>query len=110
MNFNRALLGSVLVLGLIGGSLAQKTTPAPTTPPAATPPAATMAASTCSIAAVNVNTVTQAELEKVPGLGPKLAAAVIAARPFKDEAELVKKVKGVGTKNIVKFRPCFLYK
>jgi DNA uptake protein ComE-like DNA-binding protein len=98
MKLNRTLLGSVLALGLIGGSFAQKTTP-----PATTPPAPTMAATTCSIAAVNVNTVTQAELEKVPGLGPKLAAAVIAARPFKDEAEL-------GTKNIVKFRPCFLYK
>jgi competence protein ComEA len=105
MKLNRTLLGSVLALGLIGGSFAQKTTP-----PATTPPAPTMAATTCSIAAVNVNTVTQAELEKVPGLGPKLAAAVIAARPFKDEAELVKKVKGIGTKNIVKFRPCFLYK
>jgi competence protein ComEA len=104
MKLNRALIGSILALGLIGGSLAQKTTP-----PAATPPA-TMAAATCTVTAVNVNTGTLAELEKVPGLGAKLAAAIIAARPFKDEAELVKKVKGIGTKNVVKFRPCFLYK
>jgi competence protein ComEA len=104
MKFNRALLGSVLALGLIGGSLAQKTTPPASPTPAATTP------TTCSITAINVNTAAQADLEKVPGLGPKLAAAVIAARPFKDEAELVKKVKGIGTKNVVKFRPCFLYK
>lgn len=104
MKFNRALIGSVIALGLIGAALAQTTTP-----PTATPPATTTAA-TCKIAAVNVNTVTLAELEKVPGLGAKLSAAIIAARPFKDEAELVKKVKGIGSKNIVKFRPCFLYK
>lgn len=100
MKLNRALIGSVLALGLIGGSLAQKTTP----------PAATMAAATCSITAVNVNTASLMDLEKVPGLGPKLSAAIIAARPFKDEPELIKKVKGIGKKNIVKFRACFLYK
>ncbi len=108
MKLSRALIGSVLTLGLIGATFAQTTPPAPT-PPAATPPA-TMAPATCSVSAVNVNTGTLADLEKIPGLGAKLSAAIIAARPFKDEAELVKKVKGIGTKNVVKFRPCFLYK
>jgi competence protein ComEA len=101
MKFNRAVLGSVLALGLIGGSFAQTTTP-----PAATPPAAT----TCSVAAVNVSTAKSADLQKIPGIGAKLADTIVKAQPFKDEADLVKRVKGIGAKNIVKFRPCFLYK
>ncbi len=105
MKLNKALIGSVLALGLIGVSFAQKTT----TPPAATPPA-TMATATCSVTAVNVNTAKAADLQKITGINAKLADAIVKAQPFKDEADLIKRVKGIGNKNIVKFRPCFLYK
>ncbi len=106
MNLSRALIGSVLALGLIGVSFAQKTT----TPPAATPPAATMAAASCAVTPVNVNTAKSADFQKIPGINAKLADAIVKAQPFKDQADLVKRVKGIGNKNIVKFSPCFLYK
>src|SRR3954467_4518021 len=31
---------------------------------------------------ININTASQADLEKLPGIGPKRAEAIIAARPF----------------------------
>ena len=84
-------------------------TATPTTTPTTTP-VMTPATSSCKVSAINVNTGLKADLLKIPGIGAKMADAIIAARPFKDEAELVKKVKGIGKKNIVTFRPCFLYK
>jgi competence protein ComEA len=49
---------------------------------------------TNQIAKVNLNTATQAELEKLPGIGPKRAEAIIAARPFRHVDDL-KNVKGL---------------
>lgn len=58
-------------------------------------PAAQVRSATNQIAAkVNLNTATQAELEKLPGIGPKRAEAIIAARPFKQIDDL-QKVKGL---------------
>ena len=74
---------------------AQTATPAK---PAATMPAQSMPA----MSKVAVNTATAAQLSAIPGVGPKMAAAIIAARPFKDSADLIKRVKGVGPKNYVK--------
>ncbi len=80
---------------------AQTATP---TKPAATMPAQTMPAQTMPakmMAPVAVNTATAAQLSAIPGVGPKMAAAIIAARPFKNSADLIKRVKGVGPKNYV---------
>lgn len=55
------------------------------------------------MAPLNVNTASLIDLEKIPGMTAKLAQAVVAARPFKNEADLVKKVKGIGKKNVKKF-------
>ncbi len=44
---------------------------------------------------LNLNSSTQSELEALPGVGPSLAKAIIAARPFKSLQDL-KDVKGVG--------------
>ena len=101
----KSILVALTFASGIFGALAQTTTP--TTPSTPTIPAPT---ATCKVSAVNVNTALKADLIKIPGINAKLADAIIATRPFKDEADLVKKVKGIGTKNIVKFRPCFLYK
>ena len=46
-------------------------------------------------ALVNVNTATPAELETLPGVGPALAAAITAGRPYKSVDDL-DKVKGLG--------------
>src|SRR3954462_9608434 len=43
---------------------------------------------------VNINTATQADLEKLPGIGPKRAEAIIAARPFQRPEDLLR-VPGV---------------
>ncbi len=105
MRLNSTLLGMTLALGIIGATFAQTT---PTTPPAA--PAAQAPALSCAVTALNVSTVTLADLQKNPGINAKLAATIVKAQPFKDEKDLIKRVKGIGNKNIIKFRPCFLYK
>lgn len=53
---------------------------------------------------VNVNTADEKTLDKeLTGVGPKTAAAIVKERangPFKDAADLKKRVKGVGNKTI----------
>jgi competence ComEA-like helix-hairpin-helix protein len=49
-------------------------------------------------AAININTASQAELEALPYVGPKLAQAIIKARPFSSLADLDARVKGIGPK------------
>ena len=104
MNYVKsASLALLFTAGLLSAH-AQNTPVAP-----ATPPASPVAPATCKVTSVNVNTAPQSELIKIPGINAKLADAIIAARPFKNETDLVKRVKGIGKKNIVQFRPCFTY-
>lgn len=79
---------------------AQTATPAK---PAATMPAQSMPAKTMTpMGKVAVNTATEAQLSAIPGVGKTLAAAIIKARPIRDSADLIKRVKGIGPKNYVK--------
>ena len=79
---------------------AQTATPAK---PVATMPAQSMPAKTMTpMGKVAVNTATEAQLSAIPGVGKTLAAAIIKARPIKDSADLIKRVKGIGPKNYVK--------
>jgi competence protein ComEA len=59
-------------------------------------------------AIVNLNTATSAELETLPGVGPKMAARIIEYRqkkgPFKKIEELMN-VQGIGEKNFLKLKP-----
>ena len=72
--------------------------------PAAPRPAAKPAA---SVATVNINTASVAELDALPGVGSKTAALIIEYRqkngPFKKIEELMN-VRGVGEKNFLKLR------
>jgi len=78
-------------------------TAAPTTPPAITKATPRMPATPAMpVGAMNVNTATEAQIAAIPGIGPKLAAAIVKARPFKNSADLIKKVKGIGPKNYLK--------
>jgi competence protein ComEA len=60
-----------------------------------------------AFAAVNINTATEAELDKLPGVGPAKAKAIIEDRkkngPFKTADDL-KRVKGIGDKNFEKLK------
>lgn len=48
-------------------------------------------------AEVEANTASRAQLESLPGLGPALVQCMLAARPFKDWADLTRRVKGIKT-------------
>lgn len=58
-------------------------------------------------AALNLNTASQTELEALPGVGKKMAEAIIARRPYKNIDEL-KEIKGVGDKNFEKLKPLLM--
>lgn len=53
---------------------------------------------------INVNTATASELENLPGVGPKMAAKLIAGRPYSSMTDL-DKVKGIGPSMLKKLEP-----
>jgi DNA uptake protein ComE-like DNA-binding protein len=55
---------------------------------------------------IEINTATEKELRTVPGVGPVMAARIIAARPFRSADDL-KRVSGIGNKKYVQIRPYF---
>lgn len=61
------------------------------------------AAPAFALATTNLNTATQTELEALPGVGKKMAEAIIAKRPFKSVEDL-KEVKGVGDAKFAKLK------
>jgi competence protein ComEA len=52
---------------------------------------------------INLNTASAEDLAELPDIGPKLAAAIIAGRPYKTVDE-VTNVKGIGPKTLEKIR------
>lgn len=76
---------------------------------ATTNTAKTAAPGTCAVTPINVNKASAQDINTVPGIGDKISAEIVQFRPYKDEADLVKKIKGIGNKNIAKFRACFVY-
>jgi competence protein ComEA len=61
-----------------------------------------------AVTTVNLNTATQADLEKLPGIGPAMAKAILEYRQkngsFKKIEELMN-VKGIGEKAFLKLKP-----
>jgi DNA uptake protein ComE-like DNA-binding protein len=55
---------------------------------------------------INVNNATEEELRRVPGIGPVMAARIIAARPFRSADDL-RRVSGIGDKKYAQARPYF---
>lgn len=75
--------------------------------PARPPPAATSAAVgkvRPGDPPINVNTASEAELQRLPGVGPVTAANIVAGRPFRTVQEL-DRVPKIGPKTLDKLRP-----
>jgi competence protein ComEA len=103
----RYLALSILSMLLIGPAVAQ--TPSPpsssrtpaTTPPATTPPATTPPATKSQSPAtagsqqqgglVDINSASAEELDKLPGVGPARAKAIIANRPYNGKDDLIQR-------------------
>jgi competence protein ComEA len=88
----------VLVLTVVVGAAQQ-----PAERPAASKAKAAMAASP-----INLNTATPAQLESLPGIGPRTAERIVEYRQknggFKKVEDLMN-VRGVGEKNFLKLKP-----
>ena len=76
--------------------------------PASAEPVSSHPASQSAAPALNLNTATQAELEKLPGVGPSTAKQIIEYRQknngFKKIEELMN-IKGIGEKSFLKLKP-----
>lgn len=61
----------------------------------------------CAFAAININTASEAELDKLPGIGAVKAKAIVEERkkngPFKS-IEDIKRVKGIGDATLEKLK------
>ncbi|KAA0448655.1 MAG: hypothetical protein FXV79_04710, partial [Candidatus Thioglobus sp.] len=62
-----------------------------------------------AVNAIDINTATIEELRTIKGIGAVMAKRIIAARPYKSVAELIK-VRGIGKKTYKKFAPYFKIK
>jgi competence protein ComEA len=63
-----------------------------------------LAANTCT--ALEINQATAAELDSIRGIGPGLSTPILAERskaPFKDWADLVARIKGIGPATAARF-------
>ena len=92
-SINRARTEILLAIGASAQTAAPRTKPAVAAEKATTP--------------INLNTATVADLERLPGIGPKVAARVVDYRtkkgPFKKTEELMN-VQGIGEKSFLKLR------
>ncbi|MER3490813.1 MAG: DNA-binding protein [Meiothermus sp.] len=99
----RKFTRSVLVaLAVVGGSFMALAASGSTS-------AASTTTMSMKIAPVHINTATLAQLETLPGIGPKLAREIIKHRPYKGAQELQKKVKGIGPAIWKKIAPYVLF-
>lgn len=53
---------------------------------------------------INLNTATVAELVTLPGVGPTIAAHIVAARPYVNVEDLIR-AKGIGPKKLALLKP-----
>ena len=106
-----ALLLSLLTAAALTGSALAASGTTTTPAPASSMPKPAGSTMTMPPAGfkVSVNSGSAADLMKVPGLSSKIVADLIKNRPYKNQAELVAKVKGIGPKNVLKMASYFSY-
>jgi competence protein ComEA len=101
----RALFMLLAIVAMAIPAAAQQPAPAKADKPVATRAARPSVTST---APVNLNTATQAQLEALPGIGPKAAELILDYRKkngnFKKLEDLMN-VKGIGEKSFLKLKP-----
>ena len=84
-----------VAIGTVAANAQQTSTPPPPSSPTATPP-------------LNLNSATTTELQKLPGIGPAVAARIIEYRQkiggFKKIEDLMN-VRGIGEKTFLRLKP-----
>ncbi len=95
MKLHRAFAAVVMIV-LLGAVCHAETKAAPQT-------ATVVTKQIAPAAKIDVNSATQAELEKLPGIGPAMAKKIIAGRPYASTADIAK--AGVPAKTISKITP-----
>lgn len=73
---------------------------------AVSPVEASLAKETTHSGKIDINAATEKELRTLPGIGPVMAARIIAARPFRSADDL-RRVSGIGDKKYAQIRPYF---
>ena len=77
---------------------------APTISPVETPKS--HAKEKIQLGRIDINAATEKELRMIPGIGPVMAARIVAGRPFRSADDL-RKITGIGDKTYAKIRPHF---
>ena len=95
MKLSRIIVGA-MIISLVGTVCHAKSKPAP-------PAAGSEAQQAVTAGKIDLNSATQAELEKLPGIGPAGAKKIIAGRPYKTVSDLSK--AGLPTKTVEKITP-----
>jgi len=99
---------SAAVRDVSGPAAGGRTMPHPPAAAAADSGNAVSGRASASVLAVPVNTAPPEELERLPGVGPVLAARIVSERtangPFRSAADLVR-VPGIGARTVVRLAP-----
>jgi hypothetical protein len=95
MKVQRAFAAGIMLV-FLGAVCHAETNVAPQT-------AKTVVKQVAPAAKIDVNSASQAELEKLPGIGPAMAKKIIAGRPYASTADIAK--AGVPAKTISKITP-----
>jgi len=86
------LVFALILAASISYAAEMKTMPAkPATPAVPAVPAKPAVPATAPMELIDINSATEAELKKIPGIGDAYASKIIAGRPFSNKSQLLSK-------------------